>query len=50
MISDTIKLLQMHDFYNSGQTVEIAKGKNELALDWKTARKKMKRLWRLRKN
>lgn len=46
MISDTIKLLRMSNFYNGGENIEIAKGKNELALDWKTAKNKIIRKWR----
>jgi len=49
MISETIKLLRMNEFYNGGEFTEIAKGKNELALDWKTAKNKIKRQWLLKR-
>lgn len=50
MISETIKLLRMNDFYNGGEFTEVAKGGNELALDWKTAKRKIKRKWLLKRN
>lgn len=46
MIAQVIDLLQKNDFIGAGSYTEIAKGKNELVLDWKTAKNKIRRLWR----
>ena len=35
MIAQVIDLLQKNDFIGAGNFTEIAKGKNELVLDWK---------------
>jgi len=44
MISDIIKTLQSNDFYGAGEYVEIAKGKNELVLNWYDIKRKIKRV------
>lgn len=49
MIAQVIKLLQLDDWLNVSQTVEIAKGKNEIAKDIKTAKKQIRRVWLSRK-
>lgn len=49
MIAGVIDLLQKNDFIGAGSYTEIAKGKNELVLDWKTAKNKIRRQWLLRK-
>ena len=49
MIKLIIELLQSDEWINTkSEWIEIAKGKNELATDWKTAKNKVKR-WRLKK-
>lgn len=45
MISETIKLLQMHHFKGAGEFTEIAKGKHELGNELR----KIKRRWLLKK-
>lgn len=45
MITRVIDLLKANDWINVSETVEIAKGKNELAKDLKTAKRKIKRVW-----
>jgi hypothetical protein len=49
MIADIIKLLKSNDFYGAGEYTEIAKGKNEIILDFKTFKKKFIRKWQSRK-
>lgn len=49
MIVEIISLLQKNDFIGAGKYTEIAKGKNELMLDWKTAKNKIRRQWLSRK-
>jgi len=44
MISEIIRTLQSNEFYGAGEYTEIAKGKNEIARDWKTAKIKIKRI------
>ena len=46
MIPKIIELLQANDFYNVSETVEIAKGKNEIVTTIKDAKQKFKRQWR----
>ena len=48
MITDIIKTLQSGNFYNSGEYVEIAKGKNELTTNFKGLKNKIVRLWQLK--
>lgn len=43
MIADTIKKLQSAHWYGCGETIEIAKGKNALATNWKQVREKINR-------
>ena len=45
MIVDIIKELQSKDHFNIGETIEFAKGKNELVTDWSGLKSKIKRLW-----
>jgi hypothetical protein len=50
MIRLIIELLQSDEWINTkSEWIEIAKGKNELATDLKTAKRKLKRLWQLKK-
>ena len=51
MIAETIKLLQSFHWYGSGETIEIAKGKNAIPKNWKEAKEQIKRykLWLLKK-
>ena len=49
MITEVIDLLQKNNFIGAGEITEIAKGKNELVLDWKTAKNKIRRQWLSRK-
>jgi len=49
MIQDIIKELQDKEHYNIGETIEFAKGKNELVTDWSGFKSKIKRLWRNKK-
>lgn len=48
-ISFIIKVLQEKDHFAGGECIEIAKGKHEYVTTWKGFRRKIKRLWRLRK-
>lgn len=43
MFSEIIKVLQSGDFYGAGESVEIAKGKNEIVLSWSGISEKLKR-------
>ena len=45
MISDVIKLVQLHHFKGAGKYTEIAKGSNQLGNEFR----KIKRKWLLRK-
>lgn len=45
MIHELIKELQSKPHYGVGDTIEIAKGKNEIVTDWKGFKEKIKRLW-----
>lgn len=49
MIDELLKELQKREHYGIGDTIEIAKGKNELITDWKSFKTKIRRLWQLRK-
>lgn len=49
MIPKIIDLLQSNEFYNVSETVEIAKGKHEIVTNWRGAKRKIKRLWLLKK-
>lgn len=49
MIRQVIQLLQMDDWLNSGEYIEIAKGKYQLPTTLKGATKKIKRQWQSRK-
>jgi hypothetical protein len=45
MITRIIDLLKSNEWVNVSETVEIAKGKNELAKDLKSIKNKTKRIW-----
>lgn len=49
MIANIIDKLQSNEFYNCSESIELAKGKNELVSNFKDAKRKIKRTWRLRK-
>ena len=49
MLKLIIELLQLHNWEVGSETIEIAKGKNELPKNLKGAIKINKRQWRLRK-
>lgn len=49
MIKTIIDLLQSNDWINSGEAIEIAKGKYELPTTVKKAKLKIKRQWLSRK-
>lgn len=49
MITDIIDKLQSNEFYNCSKNIEIAKGSKEIISNWKDAKRKIKRTWRLRK-
>tara|TARA_R110000796_G_scaffold463_4_gene1493 strand:- start:786 stop:938 length:153 start_codon:yes stop_codon:yes gene_type:complete len=44
MISKIIDALNAFDYYGESETIEIAKGKYELATDFTKAKRKLKRL------
>lgn len=44
-----IKNLRDKPHYNGGEFIELAKGKNELVYSFKDFKRKLKRLWLLRK-
>jgi len=45
MIKQVIQLLQLDDWLNAGEFIEIAKGKHQLPTTFKGATKKIKRQW-----
>lgn len=45
MITKIIDKLHSGKFYGCGNNVEIAKGKNELVIDFKGFKEKIKRIW-----
>ena len=50
MIRLILELLRSDDWTNTNsEWIELAEGKNELATDWKTAKKKIRRQWQLKK-
>jgi len=44
MIAQIVRTLQSNEFYGAGEYTEIAKGKNEIAKDWKDAKRKIIRI------
>ena len=48
-MKEVIDFLMNNDLYNVSENVEIAKGKYELITSFKDAKKKIKRVWLLRK-
>lgn len=49
MIADIIKTLQENNYYGGGKHIEIAKGKHEMVTSFSGLKRKIKRLWQLRK-
>jgi hypothetical protein len=49
MIKLIINLLQSSDWINSGEYIEIAKGKHELVSTIKGGKRKIKRAWQSKK-
>jgi hypothetical protein len=49
MITEIIDLLHKDKFYGGGEFIEIAKGKNEMVTNWSGLKRKIKRLWQLKK-
>ena len=49
MIRLIIELLQADEWLEQSKVIELAKGKNELATDWKSAKRKIKRQWQSKK-
>ena len=49
MIQDIIKTLRQYEHLCIGETIEIAKGKNEYITTFKEAKIKIRRLWHLKK-
>tara|TARA_R110000787_G_scaffold130386_6_gene242336 strand:+ start:516 stop:665 length:150 start_codon:yes stop_codon:yes gene_type:complete len=49
MIAKIIDILDTDEFYNVSESVEIAKGKNQVVLSFKTALIKIKRQWNFNK-
>jgi len=43
-IIEIIDVLKKGEYYGAGESVEIAKGKNQIALTWKELRTKVKRI------
>lgn len=50
MIKDIIDLLNTNHFYGVSDRVEIAKGKYELPVTWKSGIYKIMRIWQRRKS
>ncbi len=50
MIAEIIKILQEKDYYGAGDYTEIAKGKHQMVTNWRGIKRKIKRLWRLRRS
>jgi hypothetical protein len=46
MIKNIIDLLMVREHYGKHESIEIAKGKNELPTDWKKGYNQIKRIWR----
>jgi len=44
MVAQIIRTLQSNEFFGAGEFTEIAKGKNEIARNWKHAKRKIKRI------
>ena len=49
MIRLIIDLLQQEEWLGKSEVIELAKGKNELVTDWKSAKYKIKRIWQSKK-
>ena len=49
MIKNVIELLSLSDYYGVSERIEIAKGKNELPVDWKDTFTKIKRHSKMKK-
>ncbi len=48
-MKEILDLLHSDNFYNVSDIVEIAKGKHELVTNWRDAKRKIKRIWLLKK-
>jgi hypothetical protein len=46
---EVINILRSRDFYGCSDTIDIAKGKNEMVSTWKGFKIKMKRVWQSKK-
>ncbi len=46
---EIINILRSNEFYGCSDTIEIAKGKNEMVTNWKGFKRKTKRQWLLKK-
>lgn len=46
---DIINILRSHTFYNAGEFIEIAKGKNEMITTFEEFKRKSIRKWQLQK-
>jgi hypothetical protein len=46
MIKNILDLLMVNNHYGKHESIEIAKGKNEIPTDWKKAYNQIKRIWR----
>ena len=44
-MKDILDLLHSNDFYGVSETIDIAKGENELVTNWRDAKEKIKRVW-----
>ena len=49
MITNIIDVLKSGDFYGAGDSVEIAKGKHEYVSSWVDFKRKLKRVWLLKR-
>jgi hypothetical protein len=46
MIKNILDLLMVTEHYNKHESIEIAKGKNELPTNWDKAYNQLKRIWK----
>jgi hypothetical protein len=46
---EVINILRSREFYGCSNTIDIAKGKNEMVSTWKGFKIKLKRAWQLRR-
>ena len=50
MISEIIKLCNILPYYNGGENIEIAKGKNAILISWKECKEQIKRNYKIISN